>query len=53
MWVVEASEDRDFGHEVVLELLVELVHVDRLDGDRRSLLLFGRYVSNCSQYTRR
>ena len=53
MWMVEASEDGDFGHEVVFELLVELVHVDRLDGNRRSLLLFGQYVSGCSQHTRR
>jgi len=39
MRVVQAAEDRNLGNEVVLELLVELVHVDRLDSHRLALLL--------------
>lgn len=38
--VVEAAEDGDFGDKVVLELFVELVHVDRLDGDGLALFLY-------------
>lgn len=40
MGVVEAAEDGDFGDKVVLELFVELVHVDRLDGDGLALFLY-------------
>lgn len=39
MWVVQTTEDGDFGNEVVFELLVQLVHVDRLDGHGLALLL--------------
>jgi hypothetical protein len=36
--VVKAAQDGDFGDEVVLELLVQLVHVDRFDGNGLALL---------------
>jgi len=42
VWVVEASKDRDLRHEVILQLLIELVHVDRFDGHRSFLLLVER-----------
>jgi hypothetical protein len=37
--VVQTAQNGDFGHEVVFELLVQLTHVDRLDGDRLALFL--------------
>ena len=39
MRVVKTAQDGDLGHEVVLELLVQLVHIDRFDGDRLALFL--------------
>lgn len=38
VWVVQTAQDGDFRDEVVFELLVQLVHVDRLDGDRLPFL---------------
>lgn len=42
MWVVKTSKDRDLRHEVILQLLIELVHVDRFDGHRSFLFLVKR-----------
>lgn len=42
--MVQAAQNGDLGYEVVLELLVQLVHVHGLDGYGLSFLL-----ANCQQ----
>lgn len=39
VWMKQAAQDGDFGSEVVLELLVQLAHIDRLDGNGLTLFL--------------
>lgn len=39
MWMVKIFQNVDFGIEVLFQLLVELVHVNGLDGDIAWLLL--------------
>lgn len=40
MWMVESLEDMDFRVQVLFQLFVKLLHVDRLDGDVAGLFLF-------------
>lgn len=40
MGMVQAPQDSYFGHKVVFKLLVQLVNVDRLDGDRSAFFLY-------------
>ena len=39
MWMMEAFEDMDLGIEVILQLLVELLQVNRLYGYVSTVLL--------------
>lgn len=41
MWMMKPSQDLDFAVEVVLELLIELAKIDRLDCDESSGSLKG------------
>ena len=39
MWMMEAFQDVDLRIEVLLQLLVELMQIDRFDGNKAGLLL--------------
>lgn len=49
MWMMKGLEDLDLGVEVVPQLLVELLQLYRLDGNKAWLLLYRHRFVSCGR----